>query len=387
MKKVIIFGAGPWGDLAYHYYSGQCEVVAYVDNNKDLWHTKKNGIEILPPVILKGTDAVVVIATLRYEETIKQQLRNEYGVTHVVLFRISEEVEELDEIPSKEDELIVAFKSGLGNQMFQYTVYKMMEKKGKRVRADLSYYYGVNKRSFELMEVFPGIRLQKACGYKARQYKATGPYMDSVTMQVYLEPNYKEDIQTFADPRLLAGEMQFGYLQGYFLTSVFPRAVEKELRESYVFLDTNDKGLKKLSEIFCDKNIVGVHIRRGDYLQNQRTYGGICTDDYYKKAMRLIYDKVKSPVFCFFSDDIEWVKENYAEKGTLYIEENMFDEYHDWYDMYLMSLCKHNIIANSSFSWWGAWLNENPDKMVIAPKKWVNANSMEDICPEEWIRI
>ncbi|WWR15396.1 alpha-1,2-fucosyltransferase [Lachnospiraceae bacterium JLR.KK008] len=387
MKKVIIFGAGLWGDLAYHYYNTQCEIAAYVDNNENLWNTKRNGIEVLSPEILRNTDAVVIVATMRYVDQIKQQLINDYGVTCVIIFRISEEIEELDEIPSEEDELIVTFRSGLGNQMFQYAVYKMMEVKGKKVRADLSHYYGINKRNFDLTKVFPKIRLQKASGYKARQYKAIGPFMDGVTTQVYFEPNVKDRIKSFADPRLLKGEMEFGYLQGYFQTSVFPSIVEKELRKEFVFSNTDDKGLKKLSESLCNKNVVSVHIRRGDYLHNQRMYGGICTGDYYKRAIELICDKVKSPVFCFFSNDIEWVKKNYNEKETIYVEENMFDEYHDWYDMYLMSLCKHNIIANSSFSWWGAWLNQNQDKMVIAPQKWVNVNSMEDICPEEWIRM
>ena len=71
----------------------------------------------------------------------------------------------------------------------------------------------------------------------------------------------------------------------------------------------------------------------------------------------------------------------------MYIESQMFDDYQDWYDMYLTSECKHNIIANSSFSWWGAWLNQNKNKIVIAPKRWVNADSMEDIYLEEWMRI
>ena len=91
--------------------------------------------------------------------------------------------------------------------------------------------------------------------------------------------------------------------------------------------------------------------------------------------------------FCFFSDDIEWVKVNYAMSNDVCIEKDMFDSYEDWYDMYLMSICSHNIIANSTFSWWGAWLNQNEDKTVIAPQKWLNGCDYIDIYPPEWITM
>lgn len=99
--------------------------------------------------------------------------------------------------------------------------------------------------------------------------------------------------------------------------------------------------------------------------------------------------KKKRPdaAFCFFSNDMDWVKNNIQEKDALYIEKEMFTTYHDWYDMYLMSICKHNIIPNSTFGWWGAWLNQNPDKIVIGPKQWRNRWEAKDWCPPEWIAI
>jgi hypothetical protein len=97
--------------------------------------------------------------------------------------------------------------------------------------------------------------------------------------------------------------------------------------------------------------------------------------------------KVDNPYYVVLSDDIEWVKDNLYIENAVYIEPKMFDEYSDWYDMYIMTCCKHNIIANSSFGWWGAWLNGNPDKIVIAPDRWFNNEDTPDIWCEGWVKI
>ena len=88
-----------------------------------------------------------------------------------------------------------------------------------------------------------------------------------------------------------------------------------------------------------------------------------------------------------FSDDIEWVKKNYGMQNVIYVEPKKFQKFNDWYDMYLMSMCKHNIIANSTFSWWGAWLNNHEKKIVIAPQKWFAQDALLDICPVDWVRL
>ena len=111
---------------------------------------------------------------------------------------------------------------------------------------------------------------------------------------------------------------------------------------------------------------------------------GIWTKEYYLNAIDYMRQKKPNAVFCFFSDDIEWVKHNIKEDYALYIEKNMFIQYYDWYDMYLMSICKHNIIPNSTFGWWGAWLNQNPEKIVIAPSKWRKRWEAIDWCPLDW---
>ncbi|MGC3976990.1 MAG: alpha-1,2-fucosyltransferase [Paludibacteraceae bacterium] len=105
----------------------------------------------------------------------------------------------------------------------------------------------------------------------------------------------------------------------------------------------------------------------------------------YENAVKYIKDTVGKVRFYVFSDDPEWVNTNFGLENAVYVQHNTDSD--SWQDMYLMSQCKHNIIANSSFSWWGAWLNANPAKIVIAPRKWWRLFDKDDVVPSEWIRL
>ena len=137
---------------------------------------------------------------------------------------------------------------------------------------------------------------------------------------------------------------------------------------------------------------VSVHVRRGDYLNAADVYGGICTEEYYRGAARHMLQKFGSCRFFVFSNDPAWVKEN---TGTLFgEEEGLFVDVMDangeqggWEDMYLISLCRHHIIANSSFSWWGAWLSGAEDKEIVAPSRFINGYACPDIFTDRMIRL
>lgn len=382
--EIAIFGAGEWGRIAYYYYANSGKVACYLDNDKTIWNTQLNNIPVCSPDILREKQYTVVIANKQFEDLIKKQLLEQFGVEKVIVFRIEEKMQELyfeDDEFQPEGELIVSFSHGLGNQMFQYALYKIFAKQGKRVRADLSGYIKPDMRPFELEHVFPNITLEYCRPQEKDIYLKEG--RDRTFFEMAPRGN---KLETY-DSSLL--EMESGYVEGFHCSYKYPQLVRAELLKDFEFPYGEIIELVKLKELLEKRETVGVHIRRGDFLEPRyvRVMGGICDAKYYAKALKFITEKYTDLFFCFFSNDIEWVKNTFHEQNAIYIEGKMFQEYHDWYDLYLMSICKHNIISNSTFSWWGAWLNKNPDKTVIAPKKLRNRWEADDWCPPEWILI
>lgn len=386
-SKLFVFGAGAWGEMAYHYYKDKCLIAGFLDNSADMWGKSINGVQVYNPQIIKKMnldDIRIVIASKWRAKDIFEQLHDQFGISQCIFFNVQTTVEEYAATneESVEDECIVKYIGGLGNQMFQYALAKCLMSEGVHVTGDLSGYYAIEGRNFTLQDTFSGVVVEKCNGALRKQYKEE---KDSYILE--LKDILVSD-ENSADMDVL--KLKRGYLEGYWQSSKYVDLVEKELRSEFQFTHKKDQKLNQLvEEITAMENTVSIHIRRGDYLMEhaQRSFGDICTDDYYLKAICYIQRNTENPVFYFFSDDIEWVKKKYEKYNAIYISEDMFDDYEDWYDMYLMSLCKHNIIANSTFSWWGAWLNRNPQKTVMAPKKWMKTPYYTDICPNTWIRV
>lgn len=381
-RKAVIFGAGEWGKAAYYYYREDIKIACYIDNDKNIWGTQHNGIPVCPPEILRNQEYTVIIANKRYETEIKKQLFHDYNIRGVIVFRIEEKMQELcpeDNYQVKKDEIIIAFSNGLGNQMFQYALYRNFLKQEKKVKADLSAYIKPDMMPFELPKVFPQISFEH-CNPNEKEY-----YLKEGRVYIEEPPRGKEK-ETFNRGVL---EMKTGYIEGFHCSYKYAGLIRRELLDDFRFSIKNNSELCKIKSLLELRETVAVHIRRGDFLATKyrREIGGICTDEYYLKAIAYMKKKRPDAAFCFFSNDMDWVKNNIQEKDALYIEKEMFTTYHDWYDMYLMSICKHNIIPNSTFGWWGAWLNQNPDKIVIGPKQWRNRWEAKDWCPPEWIAI
>ncbi|UTN04632.1 alpha-1,2-fucosyltransferase [Flavobacterium bizetiae] len=161
---------------------------------------------------------------------------------------------------------------------------------------------------------------------------------------------------------------------------------QNEILDTFKLKVEDDVNVRHLEEIKnCES--VSIHVRRGDYMKgiHFEMYGSVCTKGYFETAIKKINEMVVNPHFFVFSNDLQWVKDNFVLDRCTFIECN--NGKNSWKDMHLMSNCKHNINSNSTFSWWGAWLNQSNDKIVIVPKYFVNYLETKDFYPQSWIKI
>lgn len=289
----------------------------------------------------------------------------------------------------KEKRMIVKFNGGLGNQMFQLAFARALESvTGIKTFMDMQYFTKNYARPYEL-DIFD-IKVNKIEGlwenfkmgilWKLRKV-AKGKKLFGLS--IVEEPCFE-----FA-PTLLETAPDT-YIHGFFQSEKYFKSIEKELHADFQFKTPPDERNQKLIEKIGERNSVSLHIRRGDYVQKKRYKNlyAACSLDYYQRAVEYIAQKVKNPSLFIFSDDMDWVKSNLnLPYESILVTHNTGDK--SWEDLRLMSLCKHNVIANSSFSWWGAWLNNNPKKIVIAPQKWFNDEGINqtDVIPKTWIKL
>jgi len=271
---------------------------------------------------------------------------------------------------------------GLGNQMFQYAVGRQLAIINNcQLTLDLSELLNHNSinytaRQFEL-DIFN-------INYARKIYPDTKPTFKDKFNRKFITRYVNETGHVF-NPAVLKSR-GLVYLNGFWQNEKYFKGVEDTIRKEFTFKTEPEKDLESNIVLISSVNSVSIHFRRGDYVSNQNAneFHGVVKEGYYKKAMETVKDSVVSPHFFIFSDDINWVKENFKIQEPHIFVSNSKNSIKN--DMLLMSLCQHNIIANSSFSWWSAWLNQNKNKIVIAPEKWFN-NIPTEIIPAEWIKI
>lgn len=261
---------------------------------------------------------------------------------------------------------IVVFKGGVGNQLFQYAFYKYLSKKDQTFYFYNDARYNASHNGFELDKYFETDDLRKC----SRSW--------IVLFRFVLSKLYHRKLY-------IAGSVEYQYPShlfqvGYFLDKKYC----DENTINFKHLPLSERNQSLLNDI-QNSNSIGIHIRRGDYLteQNFAIFGNICTRQYYCDAISMITEKVNNAVFYVFSDDIDWVQTHLNIPNAIYVNWNTGES--SIYDMYLMSFCKCNIIANSTFSYWAARLNKKAN-IVIYPSKWYNTFT-PDIFPESWIGI
>lgn len=288
--------------------------------------------------------------------------------------------------------LVIRQWGGLGNQMFIYAFSRAQQSLGKDVKTDLSFFkkFVTHNGGYRIPEVFAYSNTiyaseeesSKLAFYQYdlihRSLRKIGINKNTYISQTkrYKDAGYVAELESFDN----------AYLEGYFQSEKYFKSVEPVIRHEFSF-DIAQNDVAPYIGLIKSNNSVSVHVRRGDYLNSK---GGklLFETDYYRKAIHLICENDSDAKFFIFSDDIPWCKEYFKDliPDAVYVEK-MAEAY---YDMYLMTQCKANIIADSSFSWWGAWLNDKPDKVVLCPDKWPCAGSpfaMTDIVPGEWIKI
>lgn len=295
--------------------------------------------------------------------------------------------------------VVINLTGGLGNQMFQFAIAKIMAKKNRtQVLLDLSFFEDIKGRKditlreFEL-DVFDNL-YRVVTDNIAEQFK-NPKRIHKIKRSLNLRyPKVYRESNFMFHPELLKIKPPV-YLIGYFQSYKYLKSHENFIRSLFVFPEDKigEQNLKLLN--FLEKNITtAVHIRRGDYILNpeiERIHGVCSLDEYYNKAIERIRNINENITFVFFSDDIEWVREKFSHKELkkIFVTHNRKKD--SWVDLFLMSKCSNNIIANSSFSWWGAWLNKNRDKTVIAPKRWFKEDLLnsqdKDLIPPQWIRM
>lgn len=180
------------------------------------------------------------------------------------------------------------------------------------------------------------------------------------------------------------------YLDGWWQNEKYFSGIRETLLHDFSLKDEAGKEARTILGLIKnsgDLPAISLHIRRGDYVSNKlnNRYLGVCGPDYYRAALAVMGERIGNFNLFVFSDDIEWAKYNLSYAGkTVYVSGRGLG---DGEELILMSKCSHNIIANSSFSWWGAWLNQNKNKIVVAPGKWFNIWNTSDLIPSGWIKV
>lgn len=272
--------------------------------------------------------------------------------------------------------ITVNIKGGLGNQMFQYACGRALAlKNATGLSLVRSQHSRDISRPFSLTHF--NLKAEIISGRKS-------PFF--LKLKERLKQKITGDFHVGFDPKVL----QLGataYLDGYFQSELYFKDYEESIREDFTLKEPLSGNKTVIADIIRnDPNAVSVHVRRNDYLTHP-DFGGIATREYYNRAIERLQENIPTARFYVFSDDIAWCQtELISLKDATFVSN---PELKDFEEMFLMTLTKHHIIANSSFSWWGAWLGQNPNKVVIAPERWSNLNEdwYRDIIPEKWIRV
>lgn len=292
--------------------------------------------------------------------------------------------------------VIVKIVGGLGNQLFQYAAARRLSILHQtELKLDISAFehyawHAYSLRPFCIQEVFATPEeIQKVKGTSRKGISRIVSSLNQRYNPYFRSPVFEEaDFGPF-DPRISRTPRDI-YLSGYWQSEKYFADIQDVIRREFAIRYEQDDQSQELAQMIANTQSVSLHVRRGNYVSISQINSkhGTCSIEYYQECVKRIGQKLNSPHLFVFSDDPSWVKANLRlEYPTTYVVHN--DASRDYEDLRLMSMCQHQIIANSTFSWWGAWLNPNPGKIVLAPKRWFVDSTIDtrDLFPNDWIRI
>lgn len=292
---------------------------------------------------------------------------------------------------------VVKFKGGLGNQLFQYAFLRNLEIKYNcdNVKGDFFYYTNIKndlvrlprieKLNVRINKVNNG-ELSKVCFFRHNGDPMSLMYKGAVYLEKILNKQYYfESDRRYREIETILNYKYFdGYWQSWRYVFEIENKLRREITPKYKLSQNTEKIMNKISK----ENAVFIGIRRGDYLTTSKAmkHFGNIEMEYYLKAIDYIKVRVENPVFYIFSNDIKWVKQNMKfDCNAIYRDDE--EQTSDVEELFIMAACKHAIIVNSTYYWWGAWLINNTNKIVIAPNKWFADNKPINIVPELWVKM
>jgi hypothetical protein len=292
--------------------------------------------------------------------------------------------------------IVVKLYGGLGNQMFQYAAARRLSLfRNTPLKLDLSWYdnekdSGTTGRPFELADCF-NIEAEVLANPTNLIVLNSDDRIQKLKNHIIRRPYLiRQAEQKFNFDRSLLTAPSNSYLEGYWQSEKYFNDHANSIRTDLEFKPELDKENSLILSKIISSESVSLHVRRGDYVSSASTnsFHGTTDENYYNQSIAMLRSKAKNIRFFIFSDDIEWCKNNLrVPPESTFIAHNT--GVNSFKDMQLMSKCKHNIIANSSFSWWGAWLNRNKNKNIIAPKQWFNDATVNtsDLIPSGWVTL
>lgn len=290
---------------------------------------------------------------------------------------------------------------GLGNQMFQYaTSYVLARRLQTKLTLDVDYYSNFGndtKRHFglKIFNISAGLATKEDINKCLNISSFTK--INKLLNRFDFNPHLIKEKEAFIFKEIKSLKTNINYyVDGYWQNAKYFQNESAEIkqefslrRESNPFL-TSQQLVSLINSSGFSKS-VGIHIRRGDYVNGIDKPQGFFGLNYYREAITIMRKQVVTPLWLIFSDDPAWVKENISGLGLTTDDQIIFADQYQLgdYDLLLMSYCHHQIIANSTFSWWSAWLNSSPDKVVIGPKRWIKGADFNtsDILPKTWLSL